>query len=349
MAKNKWVDKEGNFIEPFRKAGEPRDVWQKRVEKAMLESGLFPRLNYATTLKERSKTKLNKIRQNKIDKGQSRLDELQAAKGTSGEYAASLQIPKVKESILKNRQALSPEYEDPNYEKSWEEDVAGYNLYAKDAEEHNRKETVLPEAEVDDTAPLGGRYNPGIELGQIAGGDQTMVLAGMDAKIDRQYITDKMSVKNQAAGLNQINTATNNTYVTDYQTAMKQGVPQFYGEDTLAEGPYGEKRMKKSNVFTEAAFDWGQYKEGDTLGVMGRGQREAYDRAFHEWEMKQQVENNQSTEPKKEDVKSNTNETKLTSEQTGKLPDTAGKPGTGVIDPPTNIKSPLDDPLFNVG
>ena len=252
-------------------------------------------------------------------------------------------------------------YTDPEYE-SLRKDDAIRNYTPPTLEDQNEdflsrlakgevdpNETVLPEPEVDDTAPLGGRYNPGIELGQIAGGDQTMVLAGMDAKIDRQYVKDKMSVKNQAAGLKQINTATNNTYVTDYQTAMKQGVPQFYGEDTLAEGPYGEKRMKKSNVFTEAAFDWGQYKEGDTLGVMGRGQREAYDRAFHEWEMKQQVENNQSTEPKKEDVKSNTNETKLTSEQTGKLPDTAGKPGTGVIDPPTNIKSPLDDPLFNVG
>ena len=252
-------------------------------------------------------------------------------------------------------------YTDPEYE-SLRKDDAIRNYTPPTLEDQNEdflsrlakgevdpNETVLPEPEVDDTAPLGGRYNPGIELGQIAGGDQTMVLAGMDAKIDRQYVKDKMSVKNQASGLKQINTATNNTYVTDYQTAMKQGVPQFYGEDTLAEGPYGEKRMKKSNVFTEAAFDWGQYKEGDTLGVMGRGQRESYDRAFHEWEMKQQVENNQSTEPKKEDVKSNTNETKLTSEQTGKLPDTAGKPGTGVIDPPTNIKSPLDDPLFNVG
>lgn len=251
-------------------------------------------------------------------------------------------------------------YTDPEYE-SLRKDDAIRNYTPPTLEDQNEdflsrlargevdpSETVLPEPEVDDTAPLGGRYNPGIELGQIAGGDQTMVLAGMDAKIDRQYVKDKMSVKNQAAELKQLNTATNNTYVTDYQTAMKQGVPQFYGEDTLAEGPYGEKRMKKSNVFTEAAFDWGQYKEGDTLGVMGRGQREAYDRAFHEWEMKQQVENNQSTEPKKEDVKSNTNETKLTSEQTGKLPDTAGKPGTGVIDPPTNIKSPLDDPLFNV-
>ena len=43
-----------------------------------------------------------------------------------------------------------------------------------------------------------------------------MVLAGMDAKIDRQYITDKMSVKHQAAGLKQINTATNNTYLFKY-------------------------------------------------------------------------------------------------------------------------------------
>ena len=249
-------------------------------------------------------------------------------------------------------------YTDPEYE-SLRKDDAIRNYTPPTLEDQNEdflsrlakgevdpSETVLPEPEVDDTAPLGGRYNPGIELGQIAGGDQTMVLAGMDAKIDRQYVKDKMSVKNQAAGLKQINTATNNTYVTDYQTAMKQGVPQFYGEDKLTES--GD-RLKKSNVFTEAAFDWGQYKEGDTLGVMGRGQREAYDRAFHEWKMKQQVENNQSTEPKKENVKSNTNETKLTSEQTGKLPDTAGKPGTGVIDPPTNIKSPLDDPLFNVG
>ena len=33
----KVVDKDGNFIEPPRKAGEPRDVWQKRVEKGSKE------------------------------------------------------------------------------------------------------------------------------------------------------------------------------------------------------------------------------------------------------------------------------------------------------------------------
>ena len=137
-------------------------------------------------------------------------------------------------------------------------------------------------------------------------GDQLTYLGQEKAMLRQKFITEDTILNNSIKELKQVNTATNNTYVTDYQTAMKQGVPQFYGEDTLAEGPYSEKRMKKSNVFTEAAFNWNQYKEGDTLGVMGRSQREAYDRAFHEWEMKQQVENNQSTEPKTENNEKDT-------------------------------------------
>ena len=134
-------------------------------------------------------------------------------------------------------------------------------------------------------------------------GDQLTYLGQEKGKLRQKFITEDTILNNSIKELKQVNTATNNTYVTDYQTAMKHGVPQFYGEDKLTES--GD-RLKKSNVFTEAAFDWGQYKEGDTLGVMGRGQREAYDRAFHEWEMKQQVENNQSTEPKTENKEKDT-------------------------------------------
>jgi len=131
----------------------------------------------------------------------------------------------------------------------------------------------------EDIEPLGGRYNPGIELGQIAGGDQTTVLAGMDAEIDRKYITDKMSVKNQVKEMHELNTATNNNYVTDYQTAIKQGVDQYYNEDMLGSD---EGRIKKSNVFDtfEKSGWWGN--EGETIGVIGRNARRAYDTAMHE-------------------------------------------------------------------
>ena len=253
MAKNKWVDEEGKFIEPPRKAGEPRDVWQKRVEKAMLESGLFPRLNYATTLKERSRTKLNKIRQNKIDKGQSRLDELQAAEGTSGEYAASLQIPKVREGILKNRQALSPEYEDPNYEKSWEEDVKGYNLYAEDAEEQNLKET--------------GQYNLGdtAEGGSWGMSDIDMEVARERSEAEKNLLTVKQSgvKKRELAALG------GREYTTNFQEAFRNANKVQVYEDTMGT----DSPLEKSNVFTIDPAT------GLPLGVMTRSQRRAWDEA----------------------------------------------------------------------
>lgn len=253
MAKNKWVDEEGKFIEPPRKAGEPRDVWQKRVEKAMLESGLFPRLNYATTLKERSKTKLNKIRQNKIDKGQSRLDELQAAKGTSGEYAASLQIPKVKESILKNRQALSPEYEDPNYEKSWEEDVKGYNLYAEDAEEQNLKET--------------GQYN----LGDTEEGG-TWNMSDIDMEVAREVRDAEktlLTVKQSGVKKRELAALGGREYTTNFQEAFRNANKVQVYEDTMGT----DSPLEKSNVFTIDPAT------GLPLGVMTRNQRRAWDEA----------------------------------------------------------------------
>lgn len=228
MAKNKWVDEEGKFIEPFRKAGEPRDQWQKRVEKAMIESGLFPRLAYASTFKERQRTKLNKINQNKIDKGIARLEELQAKKGTAGEYAASLQIPKVREGILRARNAISPEYEDPNYEKSWKEDVDGYNLYAEGAKKYNEdpvtNENFEERKALENPWSVESLQTQGIVDGgdEVAmQGDRTIFLQNKFAKIKRERAREDLLLKGEVHSLNEVDKGSGGDNDTSYQASLK--------------------------------------------------------------------------------------------------------------------------------
>tara|TARA_R100000781_G_scaffold103822_1_gene67493 strand:+ start:86 stop:991 length:906 start_codon:yes stop_codon:yes gene_type:complete len=62
-------------------------------------------------------------------------------------------------------------------------------------------------------------------------------------------------------------------YTTNFQEAMRHANKSQAWEDTID----SDRPLEKSNVFTKAAMDWGQYKEGDTLGVMTRRQRRAYD------------------------------------------------------------------------
>ena len=259
MAKNKWVDEEGKFIEPFRKAGEPRDQWQKRVEKAMIESGLFPRLAYASTFKERQRTKLNKINQNKIDKGIARLEELKAKKGTAGEYAASLQIPKVREGILRARNAISPEYEDPNYEKSWKEDVKGYNLYAEDAEVNNLRET--------------GQYNLGdtAEGGELPDdwAERLSDIAEETAREEREAQKNLLTVKQSGVKKRELAALGGREYTTNFQEAFRNANKVQVYEDTINT----DSPLEKSNVFTIDPAT------GLPLGVMTRSQRRAWDEA----------------------------------------------------------------------
>lgn len=75
----------------------------------------------------------------------------------------------------------------------------------------------------------------------------------------------------------------NNTYTSDYREAIKAdtGWKAFYDDSPDPNDP-----VRRSDVFTRAEADWGMYKKGDILGVMGRSQRRAYDDAMHEAKMK---------------------------------------------------------------
>ena len=110
-------------------------------------------------------------------------------------------------------------------------------------------------------------------------GDQLVYIGREDAKLEQFYQTKKLLNKQERQEINELNTATNNNYVTDYQTAIKQGVDQYYGEDMLGSD---KGRIKKSNVFDtfEKSGWWGN--EGETIGVIGRNARRAYDTAMHE-------------------------------------------------------------------
>ncbi len=63
-------------------------------------------------------------------------------------------------------------------------------------------------------------------------------------------------------------------YTTNFQEAMRHANKTQAWSDTIDSAP-----LEKSNVFSKAEMDWGQYKAGDTLGVMTRNQRRAYDEA----------------------------------------------------------------------
>ena len=64
-------------------------------------------------------------------------------------------------------------------------------------------------------------------------------------------------------------------YTTNFREAFRNANKTQAWEDTMD----GDAPLEKSNVFSKAAMDWGMYKAGDTLGVMTRNQRRAYDQA----------------------------------------------------------------------
>lgn len=94
------------------------------------------------------------------------------------------------------------------------------------------------------------------------------------AVFDRTVATERAKIMNANAAVKKVDAYTNHSYTTNFKEAFRNAnVSQVY-EDTIDSAP-----LEKSNVFSKAEMDWGQYKKGDTLGVMGRSQRRAYDEA----------------------------------------------------------------------
>ena len=94
------------------------------------------------------------------------------------------------------------------------------------------------------------------------------------AVFDRTVATERAKIMNANAAVKKVDAYTNHSYTTNFKEAFRNAnISQVY-EDTIDSAP-----LEKSNVFSKAEMDWGQYKKGDTLGVMGRSQRRAYDEA----------------------------------------------------------------------
>ena len=128
-------------------------------------------------------------------------------------------------------------------------------------------------------------------------GDQLMYLGQEKAMLRQKFMTEDTILNNSIKELKQVNTATNNTYVTDYQTAIQNSrrdglsfgeAEQYYGEDVLDSAG---RRVKKSNVFT---LD----EDGNPMGVKTRRQRLAEDLARAEVD----IPKPDTTEDKKEDT-----------------------------------------------
>ena len=104
---------------------------------------------------------------------------------------------------------------------------------------------------------------------------------------DRKALNDKHNketaiLKNEQYLKTIGNNGVNDTYTSNYREAIKADTGwKAYWDDS----PDPNNPIARSDVFTRAEADWGMYKKGDILGVMGRNQREAYDRAMHEAKM----------------------------------------------------------------
>ena len=88
-------------------------------------------------------------------------------------------------------------------------------------------------------------------------------------------IKDYYTAKGAAHGQKVLDKVGGQEYTTNFREAFRNANKTQVYADTMESG----SPLEKSNVFSQAAMDWGQYKQGDTLGVMTRNQRRAYDEA----------------------------------------------------------------------
>lgn len=95
-------------------------------------------------------------------------------------------------------------------------------------------------------------------------------MAGIQTAIKDYYIA-----KGSAHGQKVLDKVGGQEYTTNFREAFRNANKTQVYADTMESG----SPLEKSNVFSQAAMDWGQYKQGDTLGVMTRNQRRAYDEA----------------------------------------------------------------------
>ena len=182
--------------------------------------------------------------------------------------------------------AMEKGYVDPNDPKSgWKEEA----IYARSIERDKEMDRMAENSETDyDQGSIQyavDEYNKKIEQGLTGIPLKDVYNSQMPdlhqeslndlAIFDQKTATDRQILVNSAKKKQTVNEATNNAYTTNFKEAMRQADKTQAWEDTID----GDAPLEKSNVFSKAEMDWGMYKEGDTLGVMTRRQRRAYDEA----------------------------------------------------------------------
>ena len=176
-------------------------------------------------------------------------------------------------------------------EYSDQSDAAGSGKLDNKFKEHIIEEEEIPGAVVDPNDPNynlgdpaeGGNFEPVLNDEDVDNyGDGARVNAESDAQLAQSIAKQTLEHNNTKYLKSVAWDGSNKMYTTDYKEAVKNaaGWSQFYDDADDPDNP-----MRRSDVFTRAERDWGMYKEGDILGVMGRSQRKAYDTAMHEARM----------------------------------------------------------------
>ena len=172
----------------------------------------------------------------------------------------------------------------PSYYQEYSESEAGKQFLAEQEEiqgnvEQDLKEQAYARAasgEINyDEIDVGGEDESGIvespsDSDEVNQATLQEKMAGIQTAIKDYYIA-----KGSAHGQKVLDKVGGQEYTTSFREAFRNANKTQVYADTMESG----SPLEKSNVFSQAAMDWGQYKQGDTLGVMTRNQRRAYDEA----------------------------------------------------------------------
>ena len=172
----------------------------------------------------------------------------------------------------------------PSYYQEYSESEAGKQFLAEQEEiqgnvEQDLKEQAYARAasgEINyDEIDVGGEDESGIvespsDSDEVNQATLQEKMAGI-----QNAIKDYYTAKGAAHGQKVLDKVGGQEYTTSFREAFRNANKTQVYADTMESG----SPLEKSNVFSQAAMDWGQYKQGDTLGVMTRNQRRAYDEA----------------------------------------------------------------------
>ena len=174
----------------------------------------------------------------------------------------------------------------PSYYQEYRESEAGKQFLAEQEEIQGNIDQDLKEQAAYRAASGEINYDE-IDLGEEDGNKSGIVESKTDSdEVNQATLQEKMAgiqtaikdyyiAKGSAHGQKVLDKVGGQEYTTNFREAFRNANKTQVYADTMESG----SPLEKSNVFSQAAMDWGQYKQGDTLGVMTRNQRRAYDEA----------------------------------------------------------------------